>query len=130
MQTLCYEFLQGPSDPARSTSVQFSSVQFSSVQFSSVKRIELLQSLRTTTFASLTHGEFNIHGLRRADLSPHVPLSASALSRQLAHMRVLGLIRKVAHTCRYYLTRLGRATIAAACSLTRFNIIPALASVR
>ena len=28
---------------------------------------------------------------------------------------------------RYYLTRLGRAAIAAACSVTQFNIVPALA---
>ena len=79
---------------------------------------------------ALQHREFNIHGLRRADLIPHVPLSVSALSRQLARMRVLGLIKKVAHTYRYYLTRLGRATTAAACAITRFNISPTLASVR
>ncbi len=40
------------------------------------------------------------------------------------------LIKKVAHTYRYYISRLGRAAIAAACSLTRFTIIPALAGVR
>ena len=32
-----------------------------------------------------------------------------------------------ARSCRYYLTRLGRAAIAAACSLTQFNIVPTLA---
>ena len=78
---------------------------------------------------TLQHGEFNIHGWRRADLIAHVPLPASALSRQLAHLQMLGLIKKVAHTYRYYLTCLGRAAIAAACSLTRFNIIPAMAAV-
>jgi hypothetical protein len=35
--------------------------------------------------------------------------------------------KKVAHTYRYYLTRLGRSAIAAAASLTRFNIVPAMA---
>ena len=34
-----------------------------------------------------------------------------------------------AQILRYYLTRLGRAAIAAACSLTRFNVIPAMAAV-
>ena len=43
---------------------------------------------------------------------------------------MLGLIEKVTHTYRYYLTRLGRAAIAAACSLTRFNIVPAMAAMR
>ena len=34
---------------------------------------------------------------------------------------------QLAHTYRYYLTRLGRSAIAAAGSLTRFNIVPAMA---
>jgi DNA-binding HxlR family transcriptional regulator len=55
-------------------------------------------------------------------------MSVSALSRQISRLRTLGLIKKVAHTYRYYLTRLGRAAIAAACSLTRFNIVPTLAA--
>ena len=50
------------------------------------------------------------------------------MSRQLKRLHVLGLIKKVAHTYRYYLTRMGRAAIAAACSLTRFNIVPAMAA--
>ena len=60
-------------------------------------------------------------------MAAQVPLSASGLSRQLARLRVLGLIKKVAHTYRYYLTRLGRSAIAAACSITRFNLVPAMA---
>jgi len=79
---------------------------------------------------ALQRGEFNIHGLRRADLAKHVAMAPSALSRQLTRLRALGLIKKVVHTYRYYLTRLGRAAIAAACSLTRFNIVPALANMR
>ena len=79
---------------------------------------------------ALQRGEFNIHGLRRADLAKPVAMAPSKLSRQLARLRALGLIKKVAHTYRYYISRLGRAAIAAACSLTRFNIIPALAGVR
>lgn len=75
----------------------------------------------------LQHGEFNIHGWRRADLVALVPMTASALSRQLARLKSIGIIKKVAHTYRYYLTRLGRSAIAAACSITRFNIIPAMA---
>ena len=43
-------------------------------------------------------------------------------------LRLLGLIKKVTHTYRYYLTRLGRVAIAAACSLTRFSIVPAMAA--
>jgi DNA-binding HxlR family transcriptional regulator len=50
------------------------------------------------------------------------------MSRQLKRLCLLGLIKKVAHTYRYYLTRMARAAIAAACSLTRFNLVPAMAA--
>ncbi|MBL8529159.1 MAG: hypothetical protein JNL68_15850, partial [Burkholderiales bacterium] len=79
---------------------------------------------------ALQRPEFNIHGLRRADVKPFVPLSDSALSRQLHRLRTLGLIKRVRRYYRYYLTRLGRAAIAAACSLTQFQILPALAAAR
>ncbi|MBS0468733.1 MAG: hypothetical protein JSS31_11405 [Proteobacteria bacterium] len=48
----------------------------------------------------------------------------TVVARQLRRLRMLGLIKKVTHTCRYDLTRLGRAAICAACSLTRFSIVP------
>ena len=69
--------------------------------------------------------------MRRAEVKPFVAdLSAASLSRQITRLRALGLLKRVAHTYRYYLTRLGRAAIAAACSLTQFNIIPALAHAK
>jgi hypothetical protein len=40
---------------------------------------------------------------------------------------LIGLIKRVTRTYRYYLTRLGRAAIAAACPLTQFQIIAAMA---
>lgn len=80
---------------------------------------------------ALHRPEFNIRGVRRAEVKPFVAdLSAASLSRQLTRLRALGLLKRVAHTYRYYLTRLGRAAIAAACSLTQFNIIPALAHAK
>ena len=90
-------------------------------KFNLVLRIEAL-------LRALQRPQFNIRGLRRADLAALVPtLNAAALSRQLKRMRRLGLIKRVAGTYRYYLTRLGRAAIAAACSLTEMRIVPALA---
>ncbi len=93
----------------------------------SVKGLNFFNSSEQTQLKALQHGEFNIHGCRRADLARHVPMTPSALSRQLTRLRMLGLIKKVAHTYRYYLTRLGRSAIASACSVTRFNIVPAMA---
>src|SRR5476651_1222403 len=93
-----------------------------------VKGLNFFNGCEQALLRALQRGEFNVHGLRRADLARHVDMSASVLSRQLSRLRTLGLIKKVAHTYRYYLTRLGRAAIAAACSLTRFNIVPILAA--
>jgi DNA-binding HxlR family transcriptional regulator len=67
----------------------------------------------------------------RVDLKRFVPeMSPSRLSRQLHRLRSLGLIKRVTRSYRYYLTRLGRGAIAAACCLTEFHIIPALAAAR
>ena len=95
-----------------------------------VKGLNFFNPMEQRLLQTLQHGEFNIHGLRRADLAAHLPIPPSALSRQLARLRMLGLIKKVAHPYRYYLTRLGRSAIAAACSITRFNIVPAMAGTQ
>ena len=93
-----------------------------------IKGLNFFRRTEQRLLRALQRPEFNIHGMRRADLKRYVDeLSDSALSRQLRRMRFLGLIKRVAHTYRYYLTRLGRAAIAAACSLTQFTIVPALA---
>ena len=94
----------------------------------SVKGLNFFNAADHTLLRTLQHGEFNIHGWRRADLLARLDISPWAMSRQLKRLHMLGLIKKVTHTYRYYLTRLGRAAIAAACSLTRFNIVPAMAS--
>ena len=95
-----------------------------------IKGLNFFAPAEQSLLRALQRPEFNLHGLRRADLKTFVPLSDSALSRQLHRLRCLGLIKRVTRTNRYYLTRLGRAAIAAACSLTQFNIIPALAAIR
>ncbi|MEO7852088.1 MAG: MarR family transcriptional regulator [Rubrivivax sp.] len=96
----------------------------------SVKGLNFFNAADCMLLRTLQRGEFNIHGWRRADLLARVHISPSAMSRQLRRLHMLGLIKKVTHTYRYYLSRLGRAAIAAACSLTRFNIVPAMASTR
>lgn len=78
---------------------------------------------------ALQRPQFNLHGVRRADLKPFLPgISPSGITRQLWRLRAFGLIKKVAHTYRYYLTRLGRSTIAACCRLTEQLIVPAMAT--
>ena len=93
-----------------------------------IKGLNFFERTEQRLLRALQRPEFNIHGVRRADLKPFVSeLSDSRLSRQLHRLRSLGLIKRVIRSYRYYLTRLGRAAIAAACSLTQFQIIPALA---
>lgn len=96
----------------------------------SVKGVNFFNATDQALLKALQHGQYNIHGWRRAHLLAQLNMTPSAMSRQLARLRLLGLIKKVAHTYRYYLTRLGRAVIAAANSLTRFSIVPAMATVR
>jgi len=92
-----------------------------------VKGLNFFERTDQVLLRTLQRPEFNIHGMRRADIKPFVPLNDWALSRQLHRLRVIGLIKRVARSYRYYLTRLGRAAIAAACSVTQFQIIPAMA---
>jgi hypothetical protein len=95
-----------------------------------IKGLNFFEHTEQALLRTLQRPEFNIRGLRRADIKPFVPLSDSALSRQLQRLRALGLIKRVSRSYRYYLTRLGRAAIAAACSLTQFQIVPAMAIAR
>lgn len=93
-----------------------------------IKGLNFFERTEQRLLRALQRPEFNIHGVRRADLKPFVcELTDSRLSRQLHRLHSLGLIKRVTRSYRYYLTRLGRAAIAAACSLTQFQIIPALA---
>ena len=95
----------------------------------SAKGLNFFNTADQALLRTLQHGEFNLHGWRRADLVARLNIAPSAMSRQIRRLHLLGLIKKVSHTYRYYLTRLGRAAIAAARSLTRFNIVPAMAAV-
>jgi len=77
---------------------------------------------------SLLRPEFNLKGMRRADLQPFLPkLSPAGVTRQIWRLRKFGLLKKIVGTYRYYLTRLGRSAIAACCRLTVETIVPALA---
>jgi hypothetical protein len=96
-----------------------------------IKGLNFFAPAEQKLLRALQRPEFNIHGVRRADLKVLLAeYSNTRLSRQLRRLRLLGLIKRVARSYRYYLTRLGRAAIAAACSLTQFQIVPALASAR
>jgi hypothetical protein len=78
---------------------------------------------------ALSSGEFNIHGLRNKHLRQKLskPISAATVSRILKRLFKHGLIKKVANTFKYYVTKFGRKVIACALSTKQFHIIPAMA---
>lgn len=93
-----------------------------------LKGINFFDRTEQALLRALQRPEFNIRGVRRADLKRHVPqLSLSALSRQLHRLRLRGIIKRATGTYRYYLTRLGRAATAACCRITECILVPALA---
>jgi hypothetical protein len=79
-------------------------------------------------FVALLRGEFNISGLTCRRLCRVLEnRTGPQVSRLLRRLRTHGLIRKIGRTYKYYLTDLGRRTIAAALHLREFLVIPALA---
>ena len=74
---------------------------------------------------ALQNPRVNISGIRRGDRLPDLDMfSPNRLSRQLRRLLDLGAIKHVTGTYRYYLTKAGRAAIAAAQRLTAATIIP------
>ncbi|WP_299159589.1 MarR family transcriptional regulator [Accumulibacter sp.] len=93
-----------------------------------VKGFNFFDKTEHSLLCSLQRPQFNIRGVRRADLKPFLPqMSVASITRYLRRLRHFGLIKKVVGTYRYYLTRLGRSAIAAACRISEQFIIPALA---
>jgi hypothetical protein len=91
-----------------------------------VRGLNFFSRVEQTLLAALQRPAFNIAGLRRADLLPLLgQRSPATLTRQLARLRRLHVIKRVTGTYRY-LTRTGRAAIAAGRRLTEHTIIPAL----
>ena len=98
------------------------------VEQKTLKGINFFDPVDHALLHALQNPRVNIAGIRRADLLPLFDqLSPDRLSRQLRRLRDLGVIKRVAGTYRYYLTRIGRAATAALCRVTQTVIIPALA---
>jgi hypothetical protein len=92
-----------------------------------VKGINFFAPEDKTLLHALQNPRVNIAGIRRAELLPELHMaSPSRLSRQLRRLRQLGVIKRVAGTYRYYLTKAGRAATAAAEWLIETTIVPAM----
>ena len=80
-------------------------------------------------FESLGRGEFNISGFQNRDLRRRLKdRNSGQISRTMKRLRVHGLIKKVGHTYKYYLTALGKQVIAVGLKLKELYIIPTLSA--
>ena len=92
------------------------------------KGFNLLAQEDASLFRLLLNGDFLIHGFSNRALRHHLADKTSAqLSRLLKRLRVHGLIRKVQHHHRYYLTHFGQQTAVLALKLREMVIIPQFA---
>jgi len=81
-------------------------------------------------FEVLARGEFNIRGFQNKMIRKFIPdLSPASVSRILKRLLLHGLIKKVARTHKYYLTKLGKAVITTGLKARALFIIPSLAGI-
>ena len=81
-------------------------------------------------FEVLARGEFNINGFQNKMIRKFIPdLSPSSVTRILKRLSLHGLIKRVARSRKYYLTKLGKAVIATGLKTRALFIIPSLAGL-
>jgi hypothetical protein len=90
----------------------------------------LFDSDDETLLCAIARGEFNIAGMQNKTLRRFLSdKNSGQISRLLKRLRLHGLIKKVSHTYKYYLTTFGKDVITAGLKLRELVIIPQLASV-
>jgi hypothetical protein len=78
---------------------------------------------------AVVRGEHCITGFRHADLKRHLPaLSPQHISRNIKRLRVHGLIKRIGHRYKYYLTDLGRRAVLTGLKLKHLFLLPQLAA--
>jgi hypothetical protein len=80
-------------------------------------------------FETIVSGEFTISGFQNKNLRRKLGnKSCAQVSRILKRLRTHGLIKKIGHTYKYYLTKLGRKVILTGLKLKELFLIPELAT--
>jgi len=96
----------------------------------SYRGFNLFSAADLALFQALARGEWQISGLRNSSLRRVLPhYSAPQLSRLLKRLHVHGLIKKIGHTYKYYLTQAGQRVVLTALKLRALVVIPALAGL-
>jgi hypothetical protein len=83
-----------------------------------------------SVFEAISRGEFTISGLSNRRLRRVLPgYTGPQRSRILKRLHLHGLLKKIGHTYKYYLTRLGQKVLACALKLRRMFLVPELADL-
>jgi hypothetical protein len=91
----------------------------------SYRGFNLFHGLDLDLFRAIIRGEFNISGLTNKAIRQHLPGSTPAqVSRLLKRLRKHGLVKKIGHRFKYYLTKLGRKAITASLKWREMFLIP------
>ena len=78
-------------------------------------------------FLTLARGEWSICGFRAGDLRQHIDgLTVGRASYLIKRLRTHGLIKKVAHTYKYFFTKLGRRVVVTALVMREYFVQPSL----
>jgi hypothetical protein len=94
----------------------------------SFKGFNLFTHADRRLFEVILEGQFNISGFRNRDLRQRLAdRSPSQIARLLTRLRLHGLVKKVGHRSKYFLTRLGHTVAIAALAFRTFFLIPKLA---
>jgi hypothetical protein len=90
----------------------------------------LFRSDDLALFLALTRGEWQISGFRNASLRRVLAnRSGPQLSRLLKRLHAHGLVKRVGHTYKYYLTQAGQRVALTALKLRELVVIPSLAGL-
>jgi DNA-binding MarR family transcriptional regulator len=74
---------------------------------------------------AILRGEFNINGFRNKALQKLLGYNGSKISRLIKRLKVHGLIKKVAGSYKYYITKIGKETIIMAQKIKEMVLVPA-----
>jgi hypothetical protein len=81
-------------------------------------------------FESIASGEFNISGFQNKNLRAKLAHKTTAqISMIIKRLRTHGLVKKIGHSYKYYLTKIGRHVITAGLQLKELFLIPKLAKI-
>ena len=125
------EFLSTIEDPRNGRDKLDKLSQTVNEQGRSYPGFNLLDADDDALLCSILRGEFNISGLQNKSLRRFLPdKNSGQVSRLLKRLRLHGLIKKVGHTYKYYVTQFGKDILNAGLKLRELVLIPQLAGIR